>query len=418
MSLQPPVLDDRSYADLLQEAQTLIRTYSPEWTNRNPSDPGITLLELFAWLAEMLIFRADQVPERHVAAFLRLLNGPDWQPSGDRPLEEDARATLQQLRSRYRAVTAEDYEALAADAFADVARAHCVPRRYLGAGTEAERTADRPGWVSVILVPREGVADDEAAALRASVAAYLEPRRLIGTRYVVVEPVWAPVAVEIVVVRRHDVLDADVRADVVAAIDRFLDPRSGGTAGAGWPFGRDVFVSELYALLERVEGVDYVPDLLLVSECAGSARRCVAASEVWNDEGEQVGLVLGQHHLPAATVDPDRVVTTADIVPVRVVVRLTPAEETTPAAVYRATRAAVRVLFHPLSRGPDGTEAWSIGADFLLASLRQRLAGLATVSEVELLAAPGRTSVDADGVVHLRIEEGELADFRAEAEVV
>ena len=189
MTLQPPVLDDRSYDDLLQEAETLIRTYSPEWTNRNPSDPGITLLELFAWLAEMLIFRADQVPERHVTAFLRLLNSPEWRPSDDRPLEDDARATLQELRRRYRAVTADDYEALAREASPDVARAYCVPRRYLGAGTEAERVADRPGWVSVMLVPREGLADDEAEAVRASVAAYLEPRRLIGTRYVVVEPI-------------------------------------------------------------------------------------------------------------------------------------------------------------------------------------------------------------------------------------
>jgi hypothetical protein len=417
VSLQPPALDDRSYADLLQEAESLIRTYTPEWTNRNPSDPGITLLELFAWLAEMLIFRADQVPERHVVAFLRLLNGPDWRPSADRPLDEDARATLQELRSRYRAVTAEDYEALAREASADVARAHCVSRRYLGAGTEAERTADRPGWVSLVLVPREGVAPDEAEAVRASVAAYLEPRRLIGTRYTVVEPVWAPVAAEIVVVRRQDVLDADVRAVVVDALRRFLDPRSGGTAGTGWPFGRDVFVSELYAVLEQLEGVDYVPDLLLASECAADATRCVAASELWNDEGDQVGLVLGQHHLPATAVDPNRIVTTADVVPVHVVVRVTPTPGTTRADLLRATKAAVRVLFHPLYRGPNGSATWSIGTDFLLASLRQRLQGLATVSEVELRSAPGRTSIDADGVVHLRIEEGELADFRAEAEV-
>jgi hypothetical protein len=417
VSLQPPVLDDRSYADLVQEAESLIRTYSPEWTNRNSSDPGITLVELFAWLAEMLIFRADQVTDRHIVAFLRLLNGPDWQPSGDRPLEEDARSTLRELRSRYRAVTAEDYEALAREASVDIARAHCVPRRYLGAGTEVERTADRPGWVSIVLVPREGVADAEGDALRDAVAAYLQPRRLIGTRYAVVEPVWAPVAAEIVVVRRDDVADADVRARVVTALEGFLDPRTGGTSGAGWPFGRDVYLSELYAVLERVDGVDHVPDLLVTSECAEGSARCVAASEIWNDEGDQVGLTLGEHHLPATAFDPDRVVTTVDAVPVQVVVPLTPAEGTTLADLNRAARGAVRVLFHPLYRGPNGTAAWSVGTDFLRASLSQRLAGVASVGEIGLVAPPGRTTIDAVGVVRLRIEEGELAEFRVELEV-
>jgi Baseplate J-like protein len=418
VSLQPPVLDDRSYADLVDEAEALIRTYSPEWTNRNPSDPGITLLELFAWLSEMLIFRADQVPERHVVAFLRLLNGPEWQPSGDRPLEEDARATLQELRSLYRAVTTDDFEALALEASADVVRAHCVPRRYLGAGTEAERTEDRPGWVSIVVIPREGLADDAAEQLRATVAAYLEPRRLIGTRYAVVAPVWAPVAAEIVVARRDDVLDADMRAGVTAVLERFLDPLAGGAAGTGWPFGRDVFVSELFAVLEQLDGVDYIPDLLLTSECEAGAARCVAAPEIWNDEGDQVGLALGQHHLPAAALDPARIVTAAAVVPVTLVVRLTPTAGTALPDVRRATTAAVRVLFHPLYRGPTGKTSWSVGTDFLLASMRQRLAGLATVDEVELRAARGRTTIDANDVVHLRIEEGELADCRAELEVV
>ena len=417
MSLQPPILDDRSYADLLDEAQALIRTFAPEWTNRNPSDPGITLLELFAWLSEMLIFRADQVPEGHVVAFLRLLNGPDWKPSG-RPLEEDARATLQELRSLYRAVTTDDFEDLALEASDDVARAHCVPRRYLGAGTEPERIADRPGWVSIVVIPREGLADDAAAQLRTTVGEYLEPRRLIGTRYAVVAPVWAPVAAEIVVARRDDVLDADVRAGVTAALERFLDPLSGGTAGTGWPFGRDVFVSELFSVLEQLDGVDYVPDLLLSSECEAGAARCVAAAEIWNDEGDQVGLGLGQHHLPAAAIDPAGIVTAAAVVPVTLVVRLTPTAGTASRDVRRATSAAVRVLFHPLYRGPTGKAAWSVGTDFLLASMRQRLAGVATVDEVEVRAARGRTTIDANDVVHLRIEEGELADCRAEIEVI
>ena len=48
MPLRLPNLDDRRYADLMTEARRLISLYDPEWTNHNPSDPGITVVELFA----------------------------------------------------------------------------------------------------------------------------------------------------------------------------------------------------------------------------------------------------------------------------------------------------------------------------------------------------------------------------------
>ena len=73
----------------MEEARALISTYDPAWTNHNPTDPGITLIELFAWLTEMLIYRANRVPDQHVRVFLKLLNGPDWQPGSD--LAEDIR---------------------------------------------------------------------------------------------------------------------------------------------------------------------------------------------------------------------------------------------------------------------------------------------------------------------------------------
>lgn len=73
MALPIPNLDDRSFNDLLQEAKSLIPIYNKDWTNHNPSDPGITLLEMFAWLSEMIIYRLNQVPEANYRAFLELL---------------------------------------------------------------------------------------------------------------------------------------------------------------------------------------------------------------------------------------------------------------------------------------------------------------------------------------------------------
>ena len=66
-------LDDRSFDDLVQECMLRIPRYCPEWTNYNPGDPGITLVELFAWLTDQMLMRFNQVPRRYYVAFLELL---------------------------------------------------------------------------------------------------------------------------------------------------------------------------------------------------------------------------------------------------------------------------------------------------------------------------------------------------------
>ena len=68
-----PNLDDRTYEDIVDEAIRLIPQYCPEWTNFNKSDPGITLIHLFAWMAEMIIYRLNRVPEKNYLAFLDLM---------------------------------------------------------------------------------------------------------------------------------------------------------------------------------------------------------------------------------------------------------------------------------------------------------------------------------------------------------
>lgn len=71
--LVPPDLDDRRWKDLVEEARALIPKYAPQWTDHNPSDIGMTLIELFAWLVEGLIYRLNRVPEKNYIAFLNLL---------------------------------------------------------------------------------------------------------------------------------------------------------------------------------------------------------------------------------------------------------------------------------------------------------------------------------------------------------
>src|SRR3954466_5866705 len=76
MPLTIPTLDTRRYQDLLDEALARIPVHNPEWTNFNRSDPGVTLIEVFAFLTETLLYRANQIPERNRKKFLQLLGVP------------------------------------------------------------------------------------------------------------------------------------------------------------------------------------------------------------------------------------------------------------------------------------------------------------------------------------------------------
>ena len=73
MALQLPVLDNRTYDELVAEGRRLIPRHAPGWTDHNASDPGITLLELFAWLTETSIYRLDRLSEASYRSFLHLL---------------------------------------------------------------------------------------------------------------------------------------------------------------------------------------------------------------------------------------------------------------------------------------------------------------------------------------------------------
>jgi hypothetical protein len=81
MPLEIPTLDNRRYEDLLNEVLARIPVHTPEWTNYGPSDPGRTLLELFCFLKESLLYQANQIPERNRRKFLQLLGIP-LQPGG------------------------------------------------------------------------------------------------------------------------------------------------------------------------------------------------------------------------------------------------------------------------------------------------------------------------------------------------
>ncbi|PID86680.1 MAG: putative baseplate assembly protein [Chloroflexi bacterium] len=72
MALAVPKLDDRSFQQLVDEAKKRIPHYVQEWTDHNVSDPGVTLIELFAWMTETMLYRMNRVPDLHYVKFMEI----------------------------------------------------------------------------------------------------------------------------------------------------------------------------------------------------------------------------------------------------------------------------------------------------------------------------------------------------------
>jgi hypothetical protein len=304
MPLRVPNLDDRTFDDLVDEALAMLPRYAPAWTNHNPSDPGITLIELFAYFTELFIYRLNRVTRETKIRFLQLLYGSEtdakarFAQASSAEVDEALRQAVHRLRRPQRAVTREDYEYLAREATAEdpdmekVLRARSFVRRNLAASDEAARDADAPGHLSVVVLPARELEQDRLNALLAAVRNYLEPKRILTTRLHVIQPffLWITIGAKIHI--RPDAPE-DVRAEArnraVEKLRQYFDPwLGGGPQRDGWPFGRALYLSEVYEALEQVEGVDYVDDVHVV--------RISAQAEPMDDRAN-IGVQIGRSKL-------------------------------------------------------------------------------------------------------------------------
>ncbi len=257
MPIPLPNLDDRTYNDLVAEARELIPHLQPEWTNHNPSDPGMALIELLAWLTEMALYQVNVVTDQHTEAFLELLNGPEW-TLGSQDLSTAVHTTILALRDQYRAATAADFEYLARQKWpeaAQVQRIHCLPHHNLAA---ADPTAAAPGHVSLIVIFTPPLTDEQTADLLTSLWHFLNERRLLTVRHHVVTPTFVPVRVSADIHIREDAAPAAALQAATAVLAAYFDPLTGGPTREGWPFGRGVYSSEIYALLNAIALIDHV----------------------------------------------------------------------------------------------------------------------------------------------------------------
>src|SRR5690349_2735318 len=172
MPIKLPNLDDRTYASLVEEARAMIPVYAPEWTNHNASDPGITLVEMLAYVTEMLIYRLNRVTVENVVAFLNLIDAGKRKPDDYRDrarLTEEVRSVVTEMRRPYRVVTLEDYKRLVLDAYPEkVARVFATVSK--------DRANDKlvdfvsvyavPVLRSTVLVKREDGYSDHSSDIR------------------------------------------------------------------------------------------------------------------------------------------------------------------------------------------------------------------------------------------------------------
>lgn len=162
------------------------------------------------------------------------------------------------LGARGRAVTAQDFEDLACDADKRVYRARCVQSPTIG-------------QVYVLLVPKVNLPEGRIAPeqllvsedLRESVRRELDQRRLLTVKIEIHDPEYVWVAVAISVVANPNVERLRVQGEIERRLYAYLNPIKGGPDGKGWPFGRDLYPSDVYTCLQGVPGIEFVESLRL-----------------------------------------------------------------------------------------------------------------------------------------------------------
>jgi predicted phage baseplate assembly protein len=198
------------------------------------------------------------------------------------------------IRHRDRAVTQQDYEDLSMMASSAVARVKCFPLQDLAVGIDLNQA--QRGVISLVVVPNSTDAKPYPdLELLDTVRSYLERRRATESRLVIVGPKYVRVTVSAEVVPESAAAVGNLEANIVGALEAFLHPLTGGAEGAGWNFGRKPHASDVYAVIESVEGVGYVRALKLSAAMeVGGAEQPVDFEDL--SDGQDYFLVYSGKH--------------------------------------------------------------------------------------------------------------------------
>jgi len=195
-------------------------------------------------------------------------------PGAPQTLDQVPRSRVLERVAPDRASTLFDFERLALE----VPGVRVLRARAWAALDPRDPCLHAPGTVSVVVLagmPRSHPQPDRG--LLDAIWRHLDARRVIGTRLRVVGPTYVEVRVR-ATVQAGDGADLDALGPAIEGeLERFLHPLAGGPRGTGWPFGRDVYRSEVLELVAGVEGVEHVLALELGgAEPGGCDNVCVA----------------------------------------------------------------------------------------------------------------------------------------------
>src|SRR5215471_4685698 len=187
-------------------------------------------------------------------------------------------AAVRALKAPTRAVNLLDIERLAL-----ATPGSCVARAQAWGCLDAAYPCLRtPGVVTVVIVPEaDSPKPMPSPGLIALVQRYLDLRRIVCTRIVVAAPQYVTVTVTAQVALVRGASAQVVSGLVVRALNQFLDPRTGGPAGFGWPFGRDVYRTEILRVIQDVPGVDHVNSLTLTSDQGTTTCGNISVCATW-----------------------------------------------------------------------------------------------------------------------------------------
>ena len=221
------------------------------------------------------------------------------------------------LRNRYRAVTAEDYEYLAAEASTEIAKVRALePRVFTDASSSDAGYAwlyghiDRsPGNVTVVVVPRAGVVAQRPQPtkdLLDEVRRYLDRRRDVTAQLAVVGPRYLPVRVDLDAYLWQRAIDNGLvpsattfYADLAARVKAFLHPVTGGPGGAGWQIGQSILLADVYVAAMPDEHVGYIDSLTLTPEIPDYHYPPLGPGGAWNAAERPYSLVGGAYVIVA-----------------------------------------------------------------------------------------------------------------------
>jgi len=283
MTLQQLNLDTKTFEDIRDEMIASIQKYTDTWTNHNPSDPGITILELLSWIFETTLYRINRIPEESYTNFLRLVTGAygveeidsmlndtfldpsrrhilefqkEIEEGSKRSITEMKANALRFLTSRYRAVTEDDFIQLTIEASNESKIQAKVKRAIVNRSLDDEN-------VEVVIVSQSR---DHYNELIPMVKEYLQPRTLIGTIIKVKQPNFTDVDIDVKVICHNYVMPENVIDNIRTRILQHLDPFEGGDEKTGWPYTRPLTVYEIAQIVEETDGVKQSISILFDGE--------------------------------------------------------------------------------------------------------------------------------------------------------